>query len=88
MKVRELASLWREHGAHGFVALGFLGILGFVASFGGVVAGLLDIEGYLVCSASSLAAFGTTLAVGYLGGAFEPRRPQLLQAERQLMPCR
>lgn len=74
MRVRERACLWMKHHERSVLALGLLGMLGFVVASLGAVGGVLGAGTYAVGAAGSLLAYAAALLIGSLGDPFELTR--------------
>jgi hypothetical protein len=81
MSLRSTACEWLGRYPGLLLALGGLGMLGFIAADVALSIGVLGVTRYLMTVGVSLAAYGFALGVGYFGDPWELRRVQALAAE-------
>lgn len=75
MSNKDLAHRSRDRGARVIVAVGLLGMLGFVASLLFLIAGRLTGGAYVLCVTGSLGLYGVSLLLGYLSDPGSQRVP-------------
>lgn len=86
MSTKDLAHRSRDRGAQVIVAIGVLGMLGFVASLLWLIAGRLTGGAYALCVTGSLALYGASLLFGYLSDPGTGRNPAGRSAGTQPRP--
>lgn len=75
MSTKDLAHRSRDRGAQVILAIGVLGMLGFVASLLLLIAGRLTGAAYSLCVTGSLGLYGASLLFGYLSDPGNKRVP-------------
>jgi len=83
MSTKDLAHRSHDHGAQVILAIGVLGMLGFVASPLLLIAGRLTGVAYSLCVTGSLGLYGASLLCGYWSDPATKRHPAARSAGTQ-----